>query len=84
MTESSGELVGVVGSAGERLELAIEDGPVGRVAGVDDGEPQAHGGCYVERALASDGGEELVALAEEGDRASDGVPEDFAKAAEGG
>ena len=75
--------VGVVADGGELLAAAAEEGGVGRVADVLDGEAEAEGGGGFAQAGAADGLEELGSVAEEDGRGGDGIPEHVAEAAQG-
>jgi hypothetical protein len=76
--------VGVVADGGERLAEAAEEGCIGRIAGVLDGEAEADGCGGVAQAGEADGLEELGPVAEEDGRRGGGNPEDVAESAQGG
>ena len=76
--------VGVVADGGERLAAAAEEGGVGRVARVLDGETEADGCGGVAQAGVAHGLKETRAVAEEDGRRGGGKPEDVAESAQGG
>ena len=76
--------VGVVADGGERLAEAAEEGGVGRVARVLDGETEADGCGGLTEAGVAHGLEETRAVAEEDGRRGGGKPEDVAESAQGG
>jgi len=76
--------VGIFGEEGEGLAASVEEGSVGWIAGVFDGEAEVDGGGGLLEFSLADGGEQFVGVAEEDGRGGGGIPEDIAEAAEEG